>query len=328
MNRRQFVTVTAVGAGSALLAQGPRLGERTLLGKLRSEDGAAPVAGAKWYVAEAAGDGIELRFSKGALAEAKCLTSDMFLDGRELAVFAIQLREGENGRAFRFSYGALNQCSFRVRVDLGLVDQGRWMVDREGAFLKPICGGDRVDLRQVDRLTLTVSRKGPSPARWCMTDLRAVAEMPPRITKPVLPKGPLLDEFGQSAILDWPGKTRSVEELTNRIRGQYENATKQSWPEDFSRWGGWKTKRLGEGTGWFVRTTTAAAGGWSIRKATPSLEIGHLRRKVGASDFAGLFLPDVLPYFWRLLNHAATAGERNIWKRPFRSAGVCSPPAN
>ena len=147
MNRRQFVTVTALGAGSALLARGSELGECALLGKLRSEDGAAPVPGAKWHVAEAAGDGMEFRFPKGTLAKAKCLTSDMLLDGRELAVFAMVLREGDNGRAFRFSFGALNQCSFRVRVDLGLVDQSRWMVDREGAFLKPICGGDRVDLQ-------------------------------------------------------------------------------------------------------------------------------------------------------------------------------------
>ena len=28
------------------------------------------------------------------------------------------------------------------------------------------------------------------------------------------------------------------------------------------------------------------------------------------------------------LRHAATAGERNTWKRPFRSAGACSPPAS
>src|SRR3954465_14973471 len=227
MTRRQFVTVTAIGAGGALVAQAPKLGDCSFLGKLRAEDNAAPVPGAKWHVAETVGDGMEFRFPKGALNGAKCLTSDMLLDGREAAVFAIVLREGESGRAFRFSFGALNQCSFRVRMDLGLVDQSRWMVDREGAFLKPICGGDRVDLSQVDRLTLTVSRKGPNPVRWCMTELRAAAGTPPRLTKPALPKGPLLDEFGQSALLDWPGKTRNTDELKRRLHGQYESAPKQ-----------------------------------------------------------------------------------------------------
>jgi hypothetical protein len=251
MNRRQFVTVTAIGAGGALLAQGLNLGECSLLGNLRVEPGSTPVPGAKWHLAEAVGDGMEFRFPKGALAGAKCIASDMLLDGREAAVFAIVLREGEKGRAFRFSFGALNQCSFRVRMDLGLVDQSRWMVDREGAFLKPICGGDRVDLSQVDRLTLTLSRKGPSPVRWCMTELRAAAEMPPRLTNPALPKGPLLDEFGQSALLDWPGKTRGAGELKARLRGQLESAAEQTWPETFSRWGGWKSKKVAEGTGFF-----------------------------------------------------------------------------
>ena len=55
---------------------------------------------------------------------------------------------------------------------------------------------------------------------------------------------------------------------------------------------------------------------------------GHLRHKAGASDFAGHLLSDVLLYFWRPPDDAASAGERDIWKRPFRSAGACSPPAN
>src|SRR5260370_32299670 len=40
------------------------------------------------------------------------------------------------------------------------------------------------------------------------------------------------------------------------------------------------------------------------RKRLP-LEFGHLRSRVAASDFAGLFLPDALPYLWRRLNYAA-----------------------
>src|ERR1035438_2466282 len=39
----------------------------------------------------------------------------------------------------------------------------------------------------------------------------------------------------------------------------------------------------------------------SVSATRSSLEIGHLRHKVAASDFAGLFLPDALPYLWRRL---------------------------
>jgi hypothetical protein len=93
MNRRRFVTVTAVGAGSALLAKGAALGEPAILGKLRVEEGEPPVPGAKWHIAEAAGDGVAFQFPKGSLADAACVTSAMLLDGMELAVFAIVLRE-------------------------------------------------------------------------------------------------------------------------------------------------------------------------------------------------------------------------------------------
>jgi hypothetical protein len=84
-----------------------------------------------------------------------------------------------------------------------------------------------------------------------MTPLRAAAELPPKLDKPLLPKGVLLDEFGQSALRDWPGKTRRLDELTGRIHEQYAGASKRSWSEGFSRWGGWKARRLGEATGRF-----------------------------------------------------------------------------
>jgi hypothetical protein len=202
-------------------------------------------------------------FPAGTLSSAKGMTTDMLLDGRELVVFQITLREGDGGREFAFRFGGLNQCSFRVRLDLSLVDQRSWMVGREGAFLKPTCGGDRVDLAKVDRMSFRVLRKGPNPARWCMTELHAVEHMPPALEKPLLPKGPLLDEFGQNALVDWPGKTRDEAELTGRIRRQVEEAPKQAWPAGFTRWGGWKENKLGDGAGYF-RTQRAGGRWWLV----------------------------------------------------------------
>ncbi len=251
MRRRTFVAVTAIGASGTIAAQGQKLGVWKTLGGLREEDGAAPVEGAHWFSAESAGDGMAFEFPAGTLAKSKCITTDLLLDGKDLAVFQIVLREGENGRSFNFRFGVLAQCSLRMRLDLSLVDQNKWMADREGAFLKPTCGGDRVDLALVDRMTFRVLRKGPRPVRWCMTDLKAVPAMPPKLTEVVLPKGALLDELGQNAQREWPGKTRSVAEMKSRTLAQAENASKLEWPAGFSKWGGWKLKKLGEGTGWF-----------------------------------------------------------------------------
>ena len=249
--RRQFLAAASATGCLRSFAQPAFRLEPQLIGGIRREEGTTPLAGAAWFSADTEGAGLTCRFAAGSLLKAKYLTTDMLLDGPSLATFLIALQEGEKGRVFQYAFGALPECSFRVRMALDLVDQNRFFLSREGGLLKPMCLGDRVDLDKVDRITFTLRRKAPGAARWCMTPLAAAAGELERIASPVLPKGVLLDEFGQSAIRDWPGKTRSLSELRNRITAQYENASKQSWPETFSAWGGWKTKKFSDGSGFF-----------------------------------------------------------------------------
>ena len=107
-----------------------------------------------------------------------------------------------------------------------------------------------MDLKKVDRVTLTI-QASLRPVRWCMTPVAITSDDVQRMDKPVLPKGKLLDELGQSALRTWPAKTKSVGELKDRLQGQLARSVKQTWPDNFSRWGGWKAKKLGEGTGFF-----------------------------------------------------------------------------
>ena len=224
--------------------------EEALLGGITREDAAAPLDGATWYNADNIGDGLAYRFPVGALARAGWLTADLLLDGRHLAVFQLTLREGAEGPTFLLTFSALNQCSARLRLPLEAVNQNRWRYEREGAWLKPTCRGERVDLARVDQMTLTVLRKSPLPVRWCITPFTATAEEPPRLVRPLLPAGPLLDELGQSTIHEWPGKSRSHEEVTARLQAQADAAPAQRWPEGWSRWGGW-TGRREDATGFF-----------------------------------------------------------------------------
>ncbi len=227
-----------------------RLMPRAHVGRLSVSDEPSPLEGAVWYTAHAEGDGLEYSFPKGALADMRYLTADMLLDGRFLAVFALRLHESATGRTFQLMFGLLNQCSARLRVPLEAVNQNRWQYPREGAWLKPMCGGDVVDLKDVDRITLTVLRKADEPVRWCMTPLVAPAETPPKLEQPVLPKGPLVDMLGQSRLHEWAGKSRTPEEVTERLRKQLAEASSASLPDGFSRWGGWKDLRF-EATGFF-----------------------------------------------------------------------------
>ena len=255
LGRRAFLgaaVLAGCGARSAAAAiPGERLEAGAMVGALKKEDGRTPLEGAVWYSAESEGAGLVHRFTAGRLARARFLGADMLLDGETLATFSIALQEGEQGRVFEYCFGALDQCSLRVRMPLEAVNQNRFFLSREGALLKPMCLGDRVDLEKVDRMIFTLRRKGPAPVRWAMTPFYAAEAEPQKIAAPVLPKGVLLDEFGQSAQRRWRGKTRGVDEMKRRVAAQYEAAGKQAWPETFTRWGGWKARKIAEGSGFF-----------------------------------------------------------------------------
>ncbi len=203
-----------------------------------------------WYRAEEPGAELHYSVEPGALFEAGWLSADMLLDGEFLVVCRIALIESCTGRAFKLSFGGLNQCSFRVRIPLTLLRQDRWMCRREGAWLKPLCYGDRVDASKVDRISLMVLRKSEQACRFRIGPLSYSTEEPPALTRPELPRGPLLDEFGQSTLHDWPGRTRDEDELLSRLRGQAKAAGKHTWPAGFSRWGGAEDIRF-EATGFF-----------------------------------------------------------------------------
>ncbi|MCX7806737.1 MAG: hypothetical protein N3A38_16355, partial [Planctomycetota bacterium] len=126
----------------------------------------------------------------------------------------------------------------------------RQRYEREGAWLLPTCGGARVDLAKVDRATLSVFRMGDPPARWCITDIFLSKAEPPRLESPLLTKGPLIDELGQSTPGDWPGRTRSVEEAVSRLFAQAGAAAARARPAGLSRWGGSPIRRF-DGNGFF-----------------------------------------------------------------------------
>jgi hypothetical protein len=220
------------------------------LGSLVKQPAQAPIPGATWYQAEDDGDGLIYSFPAGTLSQFSYLSTDLLLDGLHLAVFVLTLREGEHGPSFGYSFGLLNQCSARMRMPLEAVNQNRWRYPREGAFLKPRCQGERVDLSKVDRMMLTIEHKSHLPVRWCMAPIQATHTEPALLQELVLPQGPLLDALGQSAIHQWKGKTADVGELTARLENQLAQAPHQYWPEAFSKWGGWEEKRV-ESTGYF-----------------------------------------------------------------------------
>jgi hypothetical protein len=221
------------------------------LGTLQQVQGQALIPDAAWYEAEAAGDGVRWAVPAGAMTPQSWLIADMLLDSAMLAVFELRLYEsGRTREPFRLTFGLQPQCGARLRLLLTHVALNRWMLPREGAWLKPLCGGHPVQPELVTSIELRVLRKAHEPVRWCMTPLRIESGEPPWLDNPVLPRGPLLDELGQSTLHDWPGRTRDARELADRLSLQLTDGHFRQWPGDWSRWGGWTAQRF-DATGWF-----------------------------------------------------------------------------
>ncbi len=203
-----------------------------------------------WYAGEKVKDGFFYSFPVGSLADKKYITMDMLAAGNNMIQFNIELQEGEGGSVFQFAFGVLNQCSLRVRLPLELVDQNTWRIPREGAFLKPMCWGNRVDLAKVDRMRFYINRKSEQTSKFCMTPVIATKEEIPVIEHPVLPKGKLLDDLGQSTIHNWEGKTHHVKQMTSYLKKRLKS-TNHTFPTSFSKWGGLKDLKVSSGSGFF-----------------------------------------------------------------------------
>lgn len=259
-DRRTFIKQSALlGAGAIIFPNLPGCTAPQVSGMilepaetigLEKVAGEALLENAEWYTGENVNDGFHYEFEPGALANQQYVTFDMLADGNTLIQFNIELQEGAEGRVFQFAFGVLNQCSLRVRLPLRLVDQNTWRIPRDGAFLKPMCWGDRVDLNKVDRMRFYIHRKSEQTARFCLTPVRATEEDVAVIEHPVLPKGGLLDEIGQSTIHNWSGKTNGLEEMKTNLQARLEGAN-HTLPESFSKWGGWKNRKISQGTGFF-----------------------------------------------------------------------------
>lgn len=233
-----------------------------VFGNLKTYTTPAPIDGASWYKATEPGDGLIYRVPTGALGDpAHWLTLDVIAEGHNLVVFNLMLMEA-GGREFGLTFSVLTECQTRLRLDPAAFSQNRWRFPREGSFLKPVCFGDVIDPALVTEIRLTIARKAEGAIRFCVTPITVSETAPERLAQPFLTKGPILDKLGQSTLHHWPEKTRTEDELIERLEKQSAGASSSSWPSDFSRWGGWKGLKF-VSTGFF-RTHHDDARWWLV----------------------------------------------------------------
>jgi hypothetical protein len=114
--------------------------------------------------------------------------------------------------------------------------------------LKVVCHGGRVQPEEVRAVTLEV-RPMFHDVKLRLSDIILTDERPK--TFPV-PGVKLIDEMGQYKKKEWPGKVKNLEELKTRLDKALE-APDVFFVKEWSKYGGWTKKKLGEGAGYFTK---------------------------------------------------------------------------
>ena len=75
----------------------------------------------------------------------------------------------------------------------------------------------------------------------------------------------LVDSLGQNKRKEWSGKTKDIESLKSILEKQVKDG-EEGYPfENWSKWGGWKNKKLAKGTGFLQNIRQMASGGLQIQ---------------------------------------------------------------
>ena len=225
------------------------------------------------------------------LDEYNYLSFDILAEGAYTPTFELSLIGEVEGRfsmlknvflggddEFSFSYSTLNQCLARVRIPIDIARESTYKYPREGGRLKAFVGGDSVTPSTVENITHSVASMPGDTVQWLQTPVRLTMTEPDVLEDPKLPEGPLLDEFGQYTLLDWPNKIESQPELEERISTLQKRGLDTSWSDSRSRWGGYKGEQY-EATGYF-RTERRGETWWFV---DPD---GHPFWSIGVTGFA------------------------------------------
>lgn len=145
--------------------------------------------------------------------------------------------------------GVLPLLKTKVIFPLSHLDAQNIFMQRFPRQLKGTVLGNRMTVDEISRVEINF---GPfqEPGFMPVFEIASVSlheELPDPYPKEEIP---LTDQFGQWARKDWPGKTKSTEELETRLKGQLAEAETASFPDEWSQYGGWKNKSFGA-TGFF-----------------------------------------------------------------------------
>ncbi|MEX0927809.1 MAG: hypothetical protein WDZ53_00285 [Balneolales bacterium] len=132
---------------------------------------------------------------------------------------------------------------------LSYLDAQHIFLPRFPRQLKGTVSGNRLDPAEITQVML---RFGPHMEPHFTPEFEVAAVyMSSSLPEPYPPVGEtMVDMMGQGKHKDWEGKIHSEEELIERSRALMESVQSTRFPEEWSKYGGWKEKKF-ESTGYF-----------------------------------------------------------------------------
>jgi hypothetical protein len=145
-------------------------------------------------------------------------------------------------------FGIMPRFPVRIIIDLEWMKGQVLFPGHETGELKVVWMGGRVEREDIQRAVLT-ARPSFHETRLKISGLCLSDSRPAPCPLPALK---LIDEFGQYKQKDWPGKTRSIEELRGRLGASLKLPDAYGIP-GWDRYGGLAERPLAEGPGFFSK---------------------------------------------------------------------------
>lgn len=145
--------------------------------------------------------------------------------------------------------GILPNLKTKLVIPLSHLDGQQIFMDRYPRQLKGTVMGHRLDRNDIGRVVLRIEPV-MLPDYIPNVEIAAIY-LTDSVPEPCeRPETPYVDEFGQWNQKDWPGKVHSLRGLQDNLKILEQSVADASFPDQWSRYGGWKAKRF-DSSGFF-----------------------------------------------------------------------------
>lgn len=173
----------------------------------------------------------------GTFRDESWLTADFYNPHPVILQIKLQFLPADEKRTGEIIFGLYPQVRARLRIPGTALAMNEWLLPREGALLKPMCGGDIVRPEEVETVRIILIAGPEEGADWWQTPWTVTAHAPEELVEAESKHRYLLDALGQSANHTWPDKTATEAEMTQRLRCEAAEP-EICFPADWTRWGG------------------------------------------------------------------------------------------